>query len=44
MVLTEEFLQRLEEWRRQQPGLPNKSEAIRWLCKEALSKWNGKVK
>lgn len=44
VVVTEEFLQRLEEWRQQQPGLPNKSEAIRWLCKQALANWTATVK
>jgi metal-responsive CopG/Arc/MetJ family transcriptional regulator len=30
-----EFLQLIDEWRRQQPDLPNRSEAIRRMCEIA---------
>jgi metal-responsive CopG/Arc/MetJ family transcriptional regulator len=36
--LTEEFLRRLDEWRREQEDLPSRSEAIRRLVERGLKK------
>lgn len=37
MVVTEAFAARLDAFRAQEPGLPNRSEAIRILVTEALA-------
>ena len=36
MKASPEFLARLDQWRRKQPDLPNRSEAIRRLVEQAL--------
>ena len=36
MRVPAEFLAKIDEWRRQQPDLPNRSEAIRRLVEQAL--------
>jgi hypothetical protein len=36
LAMTVALIQRVEEWRRTQPGLPNMSEAIRQLVTQAL--------
>jgi hypothetical protein len=38
MKASPEFLARLDEWRREQPDLPNRSEAIRRLVEIAMRK------
>lgn len=37
LVMTRAEVQRIDEWRRQQPDLPSRSEAIRRLLEIALS-------
>lgn len=37
LVVTEEFLAELDEWRRGEPDLPNRSEAVRRLVKRAIA-------
>ncbi len=36
MRVSEEFLRQIDEWRRQQPDLPSRSEAIRRLVQLGL--------
>lgn len=36
MIVTEGWLERIDEWRRKQPTIPNRSEAIRILVNKAL--------
>ena len=36
MIASEPLLDRVEEWRRQQPRIPTKSEAVRILVEQAL--------
>ena len=36
MVVTEEFLQEIDDWRRKEPDLPSRAEAIRRLVAFAL--------
>lgn len=36
VIATEALLNRIEEWRRQQPKIPTKSEAARMLIEQAL--------
>jgi hypothetical protein len=36
LVTTAAWMERLEEWRRKQPRIPSKSEAIRMLVERAL--------
>lgn len=36
MVVEPEFLEKIDHWRRQQPDLPSRAEAIRRLVKQAL--------
>lgn len=36
LVTTVAWMERLEEWRRKQPRIPSKSEAIRMLVERAL--------
>jgi hypothetical protein len=36
LVTTAAWMERLEEWRRKQPRIPSKSEAIRMLVEKAL--------
>jgi hypothetical protein len=36
MRVTDEFVAKIDEWRRQQPDLPGRSEAIRRLVDQAL--------
>ena len=38
MKASPEFLARLDQWRRKQPDLPNRSEAIRRLVEAAMKK------
>jgi hypothetical protein len=38
LYATDEFIASIDEWRRQQPDLPGRSEAIRRLVDEALGK------
>ncbi|MFK8034852.1 MAG: hypothetical protein AB8B94_11965 [Hyphomicrobiales bacterium] len=38
MRVSEEFLKKIDDWRRQQPEIPSRSEAIRILVDEALNK------
>jgi len=38
MKISPEFLARLDQWRRKQPDLPNRSEAIRRLVDAAMRK------
>jgi metal-responsive CopG/Arc/MetJ family transcriptional regulator len=38
MRVPSDFLVKIDEWRRQQPDLPNRSEAIRRLVELALRK------
>ena len=38
MRATAEFLEAVDEWRRKQPDIPNRSEAIRRLVEKALAK------
>jgi metal-responsive CopG/Arc/MetJ family transcriptional regulator len=38
MKASPEFLARLDQWRRQQPDLPNRSEAIRRLVEAAIKR------
>lgn len=38
MRVSPEFFRKVDEWRRQQPDLPNRSEAIRRLVELALTK------
>ncbi len=45
VVVSRDFLKRLEAWRREQPGLPSTSESIRRMCEQVLSRWEkGKPK
>lgn len=37
MIVSERWLERIDEWRRKQPAIPNRSEAIRILVDQALS-------
>ena len=37
VVVTEDFLKRLDEWRRTQPDLPNRSEALRRMAELVLA-------
>ena len=41
MRATDEWLQNLDEWRRQQPDLPTRAEAIRRLVETALAHARG---
>ncbi len=36
MVMSQNFIRRLDEWRRHEPGLPNRSEAIRRIAEAAF--------
>lgn len=36
VIVPASLLQRIEDWRRKQPSIPSKSEAIRLLLEEAL--------
>lgn len=36
MRVSQQFLQRVDEWRRKQPDLPNRSEAVRLLVERGL--------
>jgi metal-responsive CopG/Arc/MetJ family transcriptional regulator len=38
MKTSPEFLARLDKWRRKQPDLPNRSEAVRRLVEAAMKK------
>jgi hypothetical protein len=40
--LSDEFLEKLDDWRRQQPDLPSRTEALRRLVEQALSSKGGK--
>jgi Arc/MetJ-type ribon-helix-helix transcriptional regulator len=42
MRVTEEFLRTIDEWRRKQPDLPSRAEAIRRLVGEALKRAKSK--
>lgn len=42
LVTTAAWMERLEEWRRKQPRIPSKSEAIRMLVDRALDAEGGK--
>jgi hypothetical protein len=44
MRLDEKFLARLDDWRRLQPDLPNRTEAIRRLVDQSLSPKGGAKK
>lgn len=37
MRATSNFLKKVDEWRRHQPDIPNRSEAIRRLVEQALA-------
>lgn len=41
MRASDEFLQKLDDYRRQQPDLPSRSEAMRRLVEQALSSKEG---
>lgn len=38
MRVSDDFLKKIDDWRRQQPEIPSRSEAIRMLVDEALNK------
>ena len=40
----DEFLKRLDDWRRKQPDLPNRPEAIRRIVDQALAQSEGKTR
>lgn len=37
MIVPDTWLERVDEWRRKHPSIPNRSEAIRLLVEQALS-------
>lgn len=37
MRLSEEFITKIDEWRRHQPDLPSRTEAVRRMVEQALS-------
>jgi len=37
MRVTEEFLRKVDDWRRKQPDLPSRAEAIRRLVEQAIN-------
>jgi hypothetical protein len=44
IVAPSSWVARIEEWRRQQPRIPSKSEAIRMLVEQALDAHEAKTK
>ena len=36
---SDEFIEALDRWRGQQPGVPGRSEAIRRICDEKFAEW-----
>lgn len=39
VIATEDLLRELDDWRREHPDLPTKSEAVRLILTEALADW-----
>jgi hypothetical protein len=37
MRVTDEFIAEIDDWRRKQPDLPNRTEAIRWMVAQVLA-------